>query len=252
MGLGIGPIIKLGRDLIKFLVKNKKYWKKYWWVLLLLAIAVQAKQNHTLKAKLQEAQGGGLELKENEIAKVKIGSGSVASATRDGKGGVNQKKDFKAPEAKVDVIVKKDPEIQKQIDALNKALADAKAKGEEGVDEVERLEAEKKALEAKLFQVDVKVQKWGFVFKPGFGIVFDGDMHPEVDIKFLFWNRYSLKAGSTVSKNPLFTAGLTRHIDDLIPRPFNFQNLEIQILFGSRFESFLKDKRLVVGARINL
>ena len=238
-----------GRSLSAFLYKNRKYW----WVILIVAIAVQAKQNHSLKNQVKNLKGGALQLEKDDLAKVHLGGSTVDTAARNPDGSVRRASDFRAPEANTDVRVRIDPVVQAKLDELNQKLARAKNSETKDQGEIDRLQAEREALLRKLVKVDVNVQKAGFVFKPGIGFLYGGDLYPEFDIKLFFLSRYSLKVG--LGFNAAFTpalasAGLTRHVDDLLPAPFNFRNVELQLSGGFRFTE--QDFLALVGLRINL
>jgi len=93
-------------------------------------------------------------------------------------------------------------------------------------------------------RIVVKVQTKGFTFRLGLGVLYSSKLYPELDVKWAFWDRYSIKTGVTLE---FVDAGISRHVDDLIPF-LNVQNLEIQGVYG---KSFKWENRLGIGLRSN-
>jgi len=94
-------------------------------------------------------------------------------------------------------------------------------------------------------RVVIDIKNKGFTFKPGIGMVYSSKIYPEFDIKFAYWNRYSVKVGTTLD---FVDAAITRHVDDLIPW-VNLQNLEIQLGGGINYIDAIR--RIMFGIRIN-
>jgi len=94
-------------------------------------------------------------------------------------------------------------------------------------------------------QIHISITNKGFTFRIGYGFVYSKKLYPELDIKWAYWDRYSLKTGFTIDFADL---AITRHVDDLIPW-FNWQNLEAQVGGGLEWDGL--GKRLLAGFRSN-
>ena len=88
---------------------------------------------------------------------------------------------------------------------------------------------------------EVVIKDWGFTTRLGGGIVYSGKPLPLVDLKWAYWQRYSLTLGLTPQFGGL---GLSRHIDDFRP----FGNLEILGMTGMDWTGRI---RLGLGLRTN-
>ena len=97
----------------------------------------------------------------------------------------------------------------------------------------------------------VLVRDRGLTAKPGFGIFWDGGYNdraavPALDLKLLFWKRWSAGLGSTL--NAPYVWG-SRHLDDLT---FGIvANTEFSIGYGKPYNDFEKSL-LMLGLRTNL
>lgn len=88
---------------------------------------------------------------------------------------------------------------------------------------------------------EVVIMERGLTSRLGGGIVYAGEALPLLDLKWAYWQRYSLTLGLT----PRFGGmGVSRHVDDLTP----FGNLEILGMAGS---DWMGKPRLGVGFRMN-
>lgn len=87
--------------------------------------------------------------------------------------------------------------------------------------------------EGERFVSEVIIKDRGWCLRPGFGIMYSGELNAVLDIKYYFINRYS--ALVFVTKD---CAGLSvsRHIDDLFPR-LKLYNTEIFLGVGKNYQS---------------
>jgi len=88
---------------------------------------------------------------------------------------------------------------------------------------------------------EVVVKDRGFTRRLGGGLVYSDKLLPLVDIKFVYWRRYSLTVGITPGFGGI---GLSRHIEDFTP----FQNLELQCIAGLGWDA---DLHFGIGLRTN-
>ncbi len=88
---------------------------------------------------------------------------------------------------------------------------------------------------------EVVIKDRGFTNRLGGGIVYVGKPLPLIDLKWAYWQRYSLSLGITPELGGL---GISRHINDFTP----FENLEILSLGGLDWQG---DFRFGLGMRIN-
>ena len=88
---------------------------------------------------------------------------------------------------------------------------------------------------------EVVVKDHGWTFRPGGGTIYSARFLPEVDVKLVYWKRYSFLAGIN---SEFAGVGAARHVDDLIP----FHNLEI---FGLGGHSWHGTFRFGIGIRTN-
>lgn len=72
---------------------------------------------------------------------------------------------------------------------------------------------------------EVVVKDRGFTSRLGGGVVYAGEFLPMVDIKWVYWRRYSATVGITSRFGGI---GLSRHLDDFAP----FSNLEAIVMAG--------------------
>jgi len=219
-------------------------------ILLVTAIVVQTKRLDTLKTKHEDIASK-LKLAENDLAKIRIDGNKVSSNSR--KDGTSST--FRPPEGRVDITISENKKLKEQLKDAEGRLETLKNQPNADPQEIERLKREVDKLRGNVLDIHVNVQRWGFTFRPGIGVVYapkvsdSGDVRhlllPEIDFKFLFFDRYSLKAGLNLQ---FIDIGISRHIDDLIPF-FKLENLEIQGLGGVEYSG---GWRLGVGARVNL
>lgn len=94
-------------------------------------------------------------------------------------------------------------------------------------------------------KVEITIKDKGFTFKPGIGVLYSGKIMPEIDIKWVYWKRWSIKTGATLE---FVDAGISRHVDDY-PFMSLFKNLEVQVVAGWQYISGL---RIGAGLRVNL
>lgn len=184
-----------------------------------------------------------LELKDGEIAKMVLRGNKVGTNTGEG-----PSYDYRPPEGNMDVILSENKEVKAKLAAAEAKKAELLKNADANVEEIEKLNKAIAELDKKRWDFNVNVQKWGLTKKLGIGILyFDKKLHPEIDIKWLFWRRYSLKSGATLKF--LHPIGISRHVDDLVPW-FKFDNLELQGGLGLDYEGW--KKLLVIGLRLNL
>lgn len=217
----------------------QRYWKQLLVIGLVAIIAIQSKRL-SLISEERDRNENQLKLKDGELAKVVIEMGRLRSASAHG-----NRSDYVAPEARTDVLVRENKEAKnkvRELDARIEALSNDKNSRAE---EIEGLRKEREEWKKKVVEVVVTASKFGFVAKPGLGVVYSAGWLPEVDLKVFYWNRYSVKVGITKEFGDI---GITRHIDDLVPF-FRLQNVELQGVYGMAFSG---ERRWGVGARINL
>lgn len=88
---------------------------------------------------------------------------------------------------------------------------------------------------------EVVVKDGGFTKRLGGGLVYSGKLLPMVDIKFVYWRRYSLTVGITPGFGGI---GLSRHIDDFTP----FKNIESLAMLNINWHGA---HHLCFGVRLN-
>lgn len=88
---------------------------------------------------------------------------------------------------------------------------------------------------------EVMVKDRGFTKRLGVGLVYSGRLLPELDIKIIFYKRYSLVVATTYE---FAGPGVSRHVGDFTP----FENLEILGLVGLSWQS---KPRFGIGLRTN-
>jgi len=221
-------------------IKQKKFVKKHWRnliVAILIAVGIiQTKRLHSA----QEAASQQLELKDGEIAKISIELGRLRSITSDG-----SRNSYRPPEAKTNIIIKEDQEAKRRVAELDQKLAELERDETKNFAEIERVRKERDEWKKKATKVEITGAAWGVTAKPGLGILYSTKFYPELDLKVVYAYRYSLKVGITPEFGHI---GLTRHVDDLIPF-FNFQNIEVQVVYGMDFRG---GRRWGIGVRTNL
>lgn len=218
--------------------------KRYWPLLLVIIIGFQFKYALSLRDRLN-AKSNQLQLKDDELAKFRISDGNVRGAVRNPDGSIDHTSTFRPPEGTVEIVFREDPKTKKKIKELEAKLAAARSMGDDDSDEIKALEAELANARKGLFKPSVKVQRFGLTFRPGFGVIYSSKLYPEIDFKWAFWDRYSLKTGVTTK---FVTTGLTRHIDDFTPSWFKLRNIEGQIVGGLNYTG---GWRVGVGVRIS-
>lgn len=88
---------------------------------------------------------------------------------------------------------------------------------------------------------EVVIKDRGFTSRLGGGIVYAGEPLPLIDLKWAYWQRYSLTLGLT----PRFGGvGISRHVEDFTP----FGNLEILGMVGPGWSG---NPRFGIGLRTN-
>jgi hypothetical protein len=90
--------------------------------------------------------------------------------------------------------------------------------------------------------VSVKVKDWGTCKRLGIGLTYIGRILPQLDLKLVYWRRYSATAGVNTE---YINIGVYRHVDDLI----GFDNLEFGINGGIGFDG---SRRAGMCLRLNL
>ncbi len=100
--------------------------------------------------------------------------------------------------------------------------------------------------------VIIKVKNKGLTSKIGASFIYDGNYNdqiikPALDMKLLYWNRYSSGIGTTWDSPFLF---VSRHLDDLIPviKP---ENIELELIYGRNYNDF-GHSVFGIGLRTNL
>jgi len=85
----------------------------------------------------------------------------------------------------------------------------------------------------RMFVSEVIIKDRGWCLRPGFGILYNGELNGVLDIKYYFINRYSALVFATKD-----CAGLSvsRHIDDLFPK-LKLYNTEIFLGVGKNYQS---------------
>ena len=215
----------------------KKHWRAAIIVVLALIIAIQTKRLDTLK---HEADSQ-VELKDGELAKIRVEVDRLQTIIRNNKPTNN----YKPPESGTDILVKENEAAKKKLVEMDARLAELSKDKGKNASEIAKLLKEREALLGQLIQVQVNYNMWGLCAKIGLGALYAEKIYPEIDLKFLYAWRYSLKVGVT----PKFIdVGASRHVDDLVPF-FHFQNLEIQGVYG---KAFVGGTRWGIGVRSNL
>ncbi len=104
--------------------------------------------------------------------------------------------------------------------------------------------------ETKDGKTEVIVKNRGLTIKLGAGILYSGNyenvsFNPTLDLKLLYWNRYSGGIGSSLNYPFLY---FSRHIDDLTMG--QFKNIELMLAYGKPYAEFEKSI-LGIGVRGN-
>jgi len=188
-------------------------------------------------------------------AQIIIKDNKIMEKQRDIDGLVVYKEKYVASEAKLSISIKENEELKKKIPGYiaeqaklgsDLAAIQEKMKHAKTPEEYAKLQAEAKAVQDKFAEIqrkldeaydqlqhlNVTVQSWGFTLRLGGGIAFSDVLRPEIDLKFLFVDRFSLIAGLALNINDIkdlngFLA-CTYHVDG-IPLPIlsDMHNLEI-------------------------
>lgn len=219
--------------LFSFIWKN---WRGILMVILGLMAAIQTKRI----SNIQDDASTQLELKDGELAKIRVELGRLQAITANG-----STNNYRPPEANTVIIVKENKEMKERLKNVDAQLANLEKDKVKNAAEIERLRKEREEILKRLIEVQVSSSPWGFVLKPGLGALYSGEILPEIDAKFLFIQRYSAKFGVTTQ---FVDVGISRHVDDFIP-VFHFQNLEIQGVYGREFRG---GTRWGIGLRSNL
>lgn len=99
--------------------------------------------------------------------------------------------------------------------------------------------------ETKDGKTELKIKNYGLTLRPGVGAYYSGGMVGLLDVKFAFWDRYSLGLGSSLDSAVIWSS---RHIDDMT---FGIaQNAELAIGYGRDYQDFSKS-RFLFGLRTN-
>lgn len=192
-----------------------EFVKKFWWVIILVVMGLQYQRFMSLKAKfdltiegkeqLIKKLNSELEIAANDLAAFKIQGNRVIYLTRTVPGGPLGGGTAPYVPPEGYALIKIDDKGKPTLTIKNK----------------------------------------GFTFKPGIGILYSGKLIPEIDFKFVYWTRWSLKSGINLE---FFNLGISRHIDDF-PLCSNFNNIELQGVGGLGYQG---GWRFGVGLRSNL
>lgn len=94
-------------------------------------------------------------------------------------------------------------------------------------------------------EVVVSIKNKGFTLRPGFGLSYNfNKLYPELDLKLLYYSRYSSGAMIDFSGIGIF---VSRHIDDFMP--FSAQNVEVFAKYN--IKSFKDNNLFSIGIRSN-
>ncbi len=97
---------------------------------------------------------------------------------------------------------------------------------------------------------DVKIHDRGFCLKPGFFVGYDSKIKIGLDVKLVYFQRYSLGVGSSIGSGEDFAdIFISRHLDDAVPF-LHPQNIELFAGYGREYQDLSKGK-LLVGLRTN-
>lgn len=117
--------------------------------------------------------------------------------------------------------------LEAQLEVANDALKEAKTEEERQIIIEKVAELEKKKMPSFI------VKNKGLTFRIGAGVVYDSkEVSPSGDIKWAFWDRYSLTSG--LNKNNFELFNLSRHVDDMV-RWIKLENLELKAGLGKPY-----------------
>ncbi len=94
--------------------------------------------------------------------------------------------------------------------------------------------------------VVVVIKNKGFTARPGIGLFYDGKVNGGLDLKLIYWDRYSMGLGSSLDSPYVW---LSRHVDDLVPI-LHPQNVEFSIGYGKPYANF-SNSLGIIGIRTN-
>lgn len=218
-----------------------RHWREVAIVALVLLVMLKTKHANMWEEKYNEAQNK-LVLKDGETAAATLKGGKLN--TGGNVSGDSSKPGYVPPEAGLRASVRENAELKKKLAALDEQIRKMEASGQASAEQIAALRKQRDELAGKVPELHIDYSKFGFTCRLGYGVLYNGKFLPELDIKWVYYGRWSLKTGIT---KEFVDIGVSRHIDDLIPyiKP---RNVELQIVVGKSYEGAVV---IAGGARSN-
>lgn len=218
-----------------------RHWREVIIAVLIVFVMAQTKAKNMWETKYNEAHNK-LQLKDGELAAITLKDGQLR--TGGNVSGDSSKPGYVPPEAGLRASVKENAKLKKQLDALNANIRKLESSGNATAEEIAALKKQRDELAGKVPELHIDFSRFGFTCRLGYGVLYNGKFLPEIDIKWVYWGRWSLKTGAT---KEFVDIGVSRHLDDLIPyiKP---RNVEAQIIVGKRYDG---PYTIAAGARSN-
>ncbi len=216
-------LLKVWEILKSFSTWAWNHKNKFSYIVLVVLIMYLSWQNSRKKIAIDELNSKNTKLSDTLESSLTVGNSKVKIVYRDKDGEIKVKEKYLPSEGNVEVKHYKDANISEHKNLLEKLLP----KLNETI---------------KVKDIEYIIHDKGFCLVPGYGIIYDGKYNDSllnvgVDLKFIYFQWYSLNIGSSLDYPYL---GFSRHLDDLIP-VIHPKNIEGQIIYGKPYKDFGKN-----------